>query len=313
MIKPLIFLLVLFPFIPSGTAGAQEIPGKMEGWNTALDWATEQRTQEVPEKIDTIIYSRPDSILTEDILLRFSSKQKEPAAQSVAVIGKTFLGTPYVGQTLENGTAEKLVVNLRELDCTTFAENCLALAFTVKSGNANFEQFAKELEKIRYRQGKRNGYLSRLHYFSDWIFDNTQKGLISEPATGFGSPLDVNVNFMSSHPDRYPVLKDHPDLVPLLVVRENTISERNYFFLKKEEIRSNEDQLHEGDIVGLTSTVPGLDVTHVGILVRQNGRIHLLHASSLQEKVVISEEPLSDMLMNKKSYTGIMIARPQSK
>jgi hypothetical protein len=266
---------------------------------------------QVPVQQDTIIFNNQDRARFQDILSRFVDKQAELTAKLLIQIGKTFLGTPYVGQTLENGEEERLVVNLRELDCTTFAENCLALALTVKSWNANFEQFTKELEKIRYRQGKRNGYLSRLHYFSDWIFDNTQKGLISEPASGFGSPFDVNVNFMSSHPDRYPVLKDHPDLVPLLAVRENTISERDYFFLKKEDIRSNEDQLHEGDIVGLTSTVPGLDVTHVGILVRQNGRVHLLHASSLLKKVVISEEPLSDMLMNKKSWTGIMIARPR--
>jgi hypothetical protein len=289
MIKPLIFLLLLFPLIPSGTAGAQEIPVKTEA----------------------VIYSRPDSILAEDILLRFSSRQKEPTAQLAAEIGRTFLGTPYVGQTLENGKEERLVVNLRELDCTTFAENCLALALTVKSGKSGFEQFTKELEKIRYRQGKRDSYPSRLHYFSDWIHDNGQKRLISEPAANFGSPLHVRVNFMSSHPDSYPVLKDHPELVPVLAEQEKTISERHYFFLKKEDVSSNEDKLNEGDIVGLTTTIAGLDVTHVGILVKQNGRIHLLHASSALEKVVVSEEPLSDLLMNKKSYTGIMIARPR--
>jgi hypothetical protein len=289
MTKPLMFLLALFPLIPSGTAGAQEIPVKTEA----------------------VIYSRPDSILAEDILLRFSSRQKESTAQLTAEIGRTFLGTPYVGQTLENGKEERLMVNLRELDCTTFAENCLALALTVKSGKSGFKQFTKELEKIRYRQGKRDGYPSRLHYFSDWIHDNGQKGLISEPAANFGSPLHMHVNFMSSHPDSYPVLKDHPELVPVLAEQEKTISERHYFFLKKEDVSFNEDKLNEGDIVGLTTTIAGLDMTHVGILVKQNGRIHLLHASSALGKVVISEEPLSDLLMNKKSYTGIMIARPQ--
>ncbi len=289
MIKPLLFLLVLFPLIQSGATHAQEIPGKREA----------------------VIYNPQDSVLAQDILSRFSSRKEMPTAQLTAEIGKAFLGKPYVGQTLENGAAERLVVNLRELDCTTFAENCLALARTVCAPNPGFEQFIKELEKIRYRQGTRKGYPSRLHYFSDWIHDNGQKGLITEPANAFGSSLQVQVNFMSSHPDSYPVLKDHPELVPVLAGQEKIISNRRYFFLKKEDVCLNEDNLNEGDIVGLTTTITGLDVAHVGILVKKDERIHLLHASSAQKKVVISEEPLSELLMNKKSYTGILIARPK--
>lgn len=289
MIRSLLFLFILFPFILVDTAGARKLRPKTE----------------------TIIYSRQDSILAENILSCFAGREDQPAARLVAEIGKMFLGTPYVGQTLENGAAERLVVNLRELDCTTFAENCLALTLTVKSGKPDFRQFTKEIEKIRYRKGKRDGYLSRLHYFSDWIRDNEQKGLVSEPATYLGSPLTVKVNFMSSHPKSYPVLADHPELIPELAGQEKAISGRNYYFLKKEDVRSNEAKLQEGDLIGITTSIPGLDITHVGILIRQNGRIHLLHASSALAKVVISEDPLSDLLMKKKSYTGIMIARPQ--
>lgn len=259
----------------------------------------------------SVVYTKADSILAEKIISRFSANSGEKAGVLVAQIGKEFLGTPYVGQTLENGMQEPLIINLRELDCTTFAENCLALGLAARSPKPGFGKFVKKLEKIRYRQGKRNGYLSRLHYFSDWIYDNGQKGLISEPAVHFGSPLRVQVNFMSSHPDSYPVLKDHPELVPVLAEQEKTISNRHFFFLKKDEVCLNEDRLNEGDIVGLTTSIAGLDVAHVGILVKKNERIHLLHASSTSGKVVISEEPLSDMLMNKKSYTGIMIARPK--
>lgn len=41
-----------------------------------------------------------------------------------------FRGTPYVASTLEK-EPEGLVVNLRELDCTTFAETVLALSRTL--------------------------------------------------------------------------------------------------------------------------------------------------------------------------------------
>ena len=289
MMKDLSFLLCFCLFVQVGFSG-----------NT-----------KIPDQPKQVIACNKDSLMLDHILSHFPGKRDRPTGELVAAIGKTFRETPYVAHTLENGKEEKLVVNLRQLDCTTFAENCLALALTIKSGKDNVEQFTHELERVRYREGKREGYTSRLHYFSDWIFDNNRKGLISQPATGFGSPLDVQVSFMSAHPDSYPVLKENPALVPVMVRQEKIISSRKYFFLKKEDVEANEARLQEGDIVGITTSVPGLDITHVGILVRENGRIHLMHASSAQGKVVISKEPLSDLLAGKKSYTGIMIARPQ--
>ena len=257
-----------------------------------------------------IINSR-DSVTLTNIIGRFSGERNKPTGELVAAIGKAFLGTPYVAHTLENGKDENLVVNLGELDCTTFAENCLALALTIKSGHPEVSEFTGNLERIRYRNGKRDGYLSRLHYFSDWIDNNEQKGLVIQPANDFGSPFNVKVSFMSAHPDSYEVLKKNPELVPLMADMEKAVSDRKYYFLKKEDIERKEDQLQEGDIAGIATSVPGLDITHVGILVRKDGRIHLMHASSSLGKVVISDVPLSEMLMNKKSYTGIMIARPR--
>ena len=33
---------------------------------------------------------------------------------------------------------------------------------------------------MRYRGGKRRGYASRLHYFSEWISDGAQRGLVAD-------------------------------------------------------------------------------------------------------------------------------------
>ncbi|MGE4586344.1 MAG: N-acetylmuramoyl-L-alanine amidase-like domain-containing protein, partial [Mangrovibacterium sp.] len=172
---------------------------------------------------DTLIYFREDSLLTEDLLRRFSDCREEPVASLLVEIGRSLVGTPYVSHTLENGIEEKLVVNLRELDCTTFAENCLALARTIRSGETQFGYFVRELQHIRYRDGLRQGYLSRLHYFSEWIGNNVQKGLIAEPAACFGSTLDVQVGFMYAHSGNYSVLSSNPELVPLLVKQEKII------------------------------------------------------------------------------------------
>jgi hypothetical protein len=48
----------------------------------------------------------------------------------------------------------------------------------------------------------------------------------------------------------------------------------------------------------------------VGLAVRQpNGRIHLMHASSDQRKVVITRYPLSNYLLYHKHLSGIRVAR----
>ena len=252
-----------------------------------------------------------DSVLVETRLRGFSGQRDLPAGELLVRIGQSFTGTPYVAHTLETGTDEALVVNLREFDCTTFDETCLALALTVKAGKTDFGSYKQQLEKVRYRHGVRDGYLSRLHYFSDWLYSNTLQGLLSPLDSSFQRPFRKPVNFMSTHPGSYWMLKSNPGLVALIAGQEKTISSRNMYFLPKEKLQANEQQLHNGDIVGLTSGIPGLDIAHVGLVIRMNGRVHLLHASSTLKKVVVSDEPLADYLAGKKSFTGIMIARPQ--
>jgi hypothetical protein len=52
-------------------------------------------------------------------------------------------------------------------------------------------------------------------------------------------------------------------------------------------------------------------MSHVVILQRVNGKIHILHASTTAKKVILSEETLEDYLKSSKSATGVMIARPK--
>ncbi|HKJ40490.1 MAG TPA: N-acetylmuramoyl-L-alanine amidase-like domain-containing protein [Sunxiuqinia sp.] len=261
---------------------------------------------------DDVLCGRADSAMVNSILKKFSHQKDEPIGKLVVEVGKEFLGEPYVSYTLEHGPKEPLTISLKELDCTTFTETALALARTIKDPQSNLQQYANELEKIRYRNGKRNGYPSRLHYFSDWIYNNQEKGIVSQPAEKFGKPLDIQVNFMSTHPNSYSVLMSNPELVPAIAKQEKVISERHYFYLPKDEIDAKELQLKDGDIVGIVTNIKGLDIAHVGILVRQNGHMHLMNASTLSNDVVISDPTLAEFLNHKRSYLGIMIARPEN-
>jgi len=155
---------------------------------------------QLPSKLTDCIYQPEDKIIAENILHKFSTKAEKPINELIAEIGLTFSGTPYVAATLENGVDEKLVINLRELDCTTFVESCLALARTVKLGKTDFESFINQLELIRYRDGICNQYPSRLHYFSEWIHNNQNKNFVSEKPNFQGVKVNKSINFMSTHP-----------------------------------------------------------------------------------------------------------------
>src|ERR1035437_5311697 len=125
-----------------------------------------------------IIVTEKDKAILQEKFDKFSKNSNLSVGELILKVGNDFKGMPYVGKTLDLTIEENLVINLRELDCTTFVENCLAIARTIKSGKLTFETFINELEKIRYRNGKLNGYVSRLHYFGEWITNNSEKGIV---------------------------------------------------------------------------------------------------------------------------------------
>lgn len=266
--------------------------------------------KELEVQLSDISYTEKDAEIFADILAKYKDESDKPIATLIPEIGRYFIGNEYVAHTLEVNDEEKLIVNLRELDCTTYAENLLALARTLKSENQTFEQFATEIKKIRYRDGELNEYPSRLHYFSDWIYNNQANNLVSTPADSFGNPFPNKVSFMSSNPDSYKHLKQNPDYVSVIEQQEAEINSKNYYYLPKEKIAEYEHLLKEGDIIGLTTSIGGLDVAHVGVLVEQNGKLHLLHASQSNLKVEISDEPITSFLKPDSKNTGIMVARP---
>jgi len=262
------------------------------------------------EPLKGVVYLQNDKQIFEKILQQFSAEKNTPIADLVVKVGAFFKETPYVAHTLEI-EPEQLVVNLRELDCTTFAENCLAISRTIKSENPSFGQFTRDLQNIRYRNGKIDGYPSRIHYFSDWIFENNKRSFINDVSEEIAKiPYPLKVNFMSTHPASYVQLKDST-LIPVIANQEKEISARTMFYIPEEKLTEFEHLLKDGDIAGITTTQKGMDISHVVILQRVAGKIHILHASSTAKKVILSDESLEEYLKSSKSATGIMVTRPQ--
>ncbi len=235
----------------------------------------------------------------------------KPIGDVIVEIGKSFIGTDYEAFAIEKDGVEKLVINLTGLDCTTFLENSLVFSRLIKKGKTIFEDYQSELTYIRYRNGIINQYPSRLHYFSDWIYDNKKKGIIEDITKEMGGePINFNLNFMSAHPQFYKHLKENPEFVPVIEKQEKEIACRTYYYIPKEEVSSIEDKIQNGDLIAFTTNKEGLDIGHVGIAVKmEDGRVHLLHAPIPGTKVQISENPLPAYISKLKHDTGIMVLR----
>ncbi len=123
--------------------------------------------------------------------------------------GSQFLGAPYEPDTLESECPEDLVVNLRAFDCVTFVENAVVLAGLIRAGKTGFADYLAALERIRYRRGRRDGYPSRLHYFTDWLYDNGRKGLIRDITREIGgAPFRKALHSLTNRREDHPGLRD---------------------------------------------------------------------------------------------------------
>ncbi|ANQ48124.1 DUF1460 domain-containing protein [Flammeovirga sp. MY04] len=237
-------------------------------------------------------------------------------SQKVIKIAQTFLGEPYMEKTLEVDTKkETIVVNFTGFDCTTFVENMIGLS-KLYTGEENekyrtLNHYVSILEHIRYRDGKLNGYTSRLHYLTDWVRNNEAKGILHDITEEIGGETyDKEINFMSTHITAYNQLVDNDSAVTEIRKVEANINKKPLSQIYIKDIAKVEDKIQPGDIIALVCKVKGLDVAHVGLAIRKDdGRIYLLHASQSKGKVVITDKPLAEWLKNSKLNTGITVAR----
>lgn len=223
-------------------------------------------------------------------------------------IALSFLTTPYVASTLETSDTERLIVNLNELDCVTFVETCIAFALITKEGKDDFDSFSRKLQQIRYRDGVIEGYESRLHYFSDWIYDNCRKGIIEDKTKSAGGrSFPIALSYMSKHAEAYPRLRNNPALQQKMRNIETEINKRTYHYIPKAEINKREKHINDGDIICFTTSVGGLDISHVAIAYRYKGSLTFIHASSQKRQVIIEPGSLASYCAKNKSNTGIML------
>lgn len=228
---------------------------------------------------------------------------------------RKFLDIPYVAHTLEINDDERLVVNTRQLDCTTLVETVTALTLCAYRHLFTWRDYLNALTAMRYRHAQIDDYTSRIHYFTEWITLNTEAGIVAEiqaPDSPFSAVQHVDVSYMSTHPKSYKALREHPEFVDAIRVMERQVSGGTFRYIPKQAVKNHtllRRVINDGDIIAITCKKAGLDIAHLGFAVWKDGRLHLLNASMLHKKVV--EEPLTlyQYLQKHSTHTGIRIIR----
>lgn len=223
-----------------------------------------------------------------------------------------FEGVPYGGGAA-GAPANKTLVNTQQMDCVTFVENFLAMAIAAEetrrkkdqfSANQLFARYVQHLNRVRYYGGKPGSWENRIHYFTDAMRLLTEKDVLEDVGRYNGVPFTKQINYISSNRHKF----NFSDWNRVLnIEREMSNADRYYYPL---------DSLHRyapiarnGDIVALTTTVEGLDVSHCGYITVKNDRLMFSHASSVHKKIVL-EVDFEDYLDTRTTITGIMVFRP---
>lgn len=260
----------------------------------------------------TVFSSKADSLRIDSLLNASSERSYKTNSERLLFFAKSFIGTPYKGGTLDSGRNETLIVRTDSLDCTTYVETVLALYLSSFKDNPGYDDFSEELRYIRYRGGVIDGYASRLHYFSDWASDNEKKGILREVTQeGEHDVRLCSLNYMTTHSNLYRQLKDNDSLISEISKVEKSWIDYKMPYIPKNVLNSSKDDslVEDGDILALTTNISGLDVLHLGFALWIDGRLHLLHASSLHGKVIIDTSTIFDYLKNRNKHTGIRVLR----
>ena len=234
----------------------------------------------------------------------------ESFGELMARVAIVKLGRPYLNKPTHT-IQEKLQPNVQSFECVSLIETSLAMARCIWNSNPNYNCFKSELQQCRYRNGRIDNYSSRLHYFTDWLQDNAARQRLKLLSQDFGGiPNQRSFHRMTTRVRAYPALKNK---VVFNQIRdtENRLNQTDIFWLPKNRVLPIQKKLNAGDIIGIVTTMRGLLLSHVGLIIpNQKNGPRLLHASSFHDRVVLTRVSLHDYLQRQPKREGIVIARP---
>ena len=111
----------------------------------------------IPANAQRVEYTAEDSLRVVTLLQKAARETAGKASRGDMMVYFAReiknLNIPYVAHTLEPFDKERLIVNLRQMDCTTYTETVTALTLCMKDSLSSFEAYCHILQKLRYEQG----------------------------------------------------------------------------------------------------------------------------------------------------------------
>lgn len=238
-----------------------------------------------------------------DRLLHNSSMIAD-VGERIGFLSKQFLGVAYQGSTLvgDPHTPEILVLNLAGVDCFTLIDYVEAMRLS-----GSFSEFAENLRRVRYRKGEVS-FEMRNHFFTDWPEYNA--GTIEDATAVIGGPKTVTVR------KRLNLRRDGTPIVPGIQPKEreihyipvNALDELILGRLKTGDYAGIHNPPSPPLVEGRFFDDDGLDVTHVGIIIKTEDGIFLRHASSRMSHRKVIDEEFKGYIAEKQ---GLVVLRPR--
>ncbi len=227
-----------------------------------------------------------------DQIIRKSSLISE-TGDRIDFLSRQFLGIDYAESTLigDVNTPEVFVINLEGVDCFTFIEYIEAMRLS-----SSYTSFEFNLKRVRYSAGI-VGFMNRNHFFTDWKeFNRDFVDDVTEEIGG-GKIMGVQKTLNEKEDGTYFL----PGILP--VRREVRYVPSGLIDI------SSFDKLRTGDYIGIYSGLQGLDVSHVGIIIKSKDNIFLRHASSQKEYRKVVDQDFKIYVTDK---LGIIVLRPKA-
>jgi hypothetical protein len=220
-------------------------------------------------------------------ILHEASKIKK-AGERIGFISRHFLNTPYKESTLigDVNTSEVFVINLEGVDCLTFIEYIEAMRLS-----GSFTEFKDNLKMVRYKD-RVISFTNRNHFFTDWPGCNAD--LVTDVTEKVGKAIETTKTLNLKEDGAHLLKGIKPVKRIIKYIPKDNFNDSLYKGLKT------------GDYIGIYSPLKWLDVSHVGIIIREESTIYLRHASS--KKAMVVDDEFREYISDK---AGLIVLRPR--